>query len=233
MASVPQPNRPPQEREQPVELRNGDHMTREEFHRAYEQMPESFRAELIGGIVFVGAPLKRRHGRHHVWLGGVYWTYEVNTPGVEVSDNTTVMLGDEGEPQPDLYLRIMPEFGGQSRTTDDDYVAGPPELIAEVADSSRAIDLHRKRRDYSRYGVLEYLVVCVREQRLRWFDLRADQELTLEADGVVRVRTFPGLWIDGNALFGKDYARLMATLQGGLETPEHAAFVRQLASRRS
>jgi Uma2 family endonuclease len=214
------------------ELHTGDRMTREEFHRIYEQMPEGFRAELIGGIVYVASPLQLRHGTNHLPLGTLFFTYEGNTPGVESGDNTTILLGEEGEPQPDLFLRILPEYGGQSRTTADDYVAGAPELIAEIAHTNRAIDLHAKRDDYTRYGVCEYLVVCLRENRLRWFDLRANQELQPDADGVFRIRTFPGLWIHGEALLAKDYHRLMAALQQGLAMPEHAAFVSRLAAAR-
>ena len=212
------------------EMHNGDRMTQKEFHRVYEQMPEDFRAELIGGIVYVASPLKRRHGKPHMLLGGVFAAYEGNTRGVDAGDNTTVILGEEGEPQPDLYLRILPEFGGQSRTTADDYVEGAPELIAEIANTSRALDLHAKRRDYARYGVREYLVVVIGDRRIRWIDLREDRELPADADGVIRVRTFPGLWIAPEALFACDYKRVMATLEQGLASPEHAEFVARLAA---
>ena len=213
-----------------LELHTGDRMTREEFHRIYQQMPEGFQAELIGGTVYVGSPRKRRHGTNHLPLGSLFLAYQGNTPGVESGDNTTILLGDEGEPQPGLYLRILPEFGGQSRTTADDYVAGAPELLSEIAHSSRAIDLHAKRDDYARYGVLEYLVVCLRERRLRWFDLRANQELSPDADGVFRMRAFPGLWVHAEALFAQDFRRLMTTLEQGLATAEHTAFVSRLAA---
>jgi Uma2 family endonuclease len=212
---------------------NGDRMTRAEFHRIYETMPEDFRAELIGGIVYVASPLRRRHGTNHLQLGSLFGVYKAQTPGVEAADNATVLLGDEGEPQPDLYLRILPEFGGQSRTTADDYVEGAPELIVEVALSSRAVDLHAKYDDYRRYGVAEYLVVCLREAEIRWFDLHADQELQADADGVCRIHTFPGLWIDSNALFAGDDAKLYATLAQGLTTAEHAAFVQRLAAAKA
>jgi len=171
----------------------------------------------------------RRHGTNHPYLRGLLFVYQGATPGVELGDKATVLLGDEGEPQPDLYLRVLPENGGQSRTTPDDYVEGPPELVAEVAHSSRAIDLNAKRDDYARYGVLEYLVVNLADRRLHWLDLRTGQELPPDPDGVVRVRCFPGLWIHAEALLAKDYDRLMATLQQGLATPEHANFVRRLA----
>jgi hypothetical protein len=54
-----------------------------------------------------------------------------------------------------------------------------------------------------------------------------------DASGIYRVQTFPGLWTDGPALLAHDYAKLMQTLEEGLATPEHAAFVRQLAQRRT
>jgi hypothetical protein len=215
-----------------MELHNGDRMTREEFHRIYEKMPEDFKAELIGGIVYVASPLKRRHGTPHLLLGMVFGMYLAKTPGVEGGDNTTILLGDEGEPQPDLYLRIPEEYGGQSRVSANDYIEGSPELFTEIALSSRSIDLHAKKDDYARYGGLEYLVACLREQQLRWFDLRADKELPLDADGFCRVRAFPGLWIDSQALFANDYARALASLEQGLATPEHEAFVKTLAAAR-
>ncbi len=217
----------------PVELHSGDRMSREEFHRLYEQAPKDFRAELIGGIVYVASPLRLTHGEPHVLLGAVLVAYASRTPGTQVSDNTTVMLGDDGEPQPDLFLRVRPEHGGQSSTTADDYVQGVPELIVEVAHSSRAIDLHAKKDMYAQYGGREYVVACLREKELRWFDLAAGKDLAADAGGVLRIGAFPGLWLNGPALFANDYAQMTATLEEGLATSEHAAFVRKLVERRN
>ncbi|HZK79476.1 MAG TPA: Uma2 family endonuclease [Humisphaera sp.] len=216
--------------DEPLELHNGDRMTQEEFHRAYERTPENFKAELIGGIVYVASPLKLTHGKNHPPLSTIFFVYEGDTPGVECGDNTTVLLGGDAEPQPDLFMRVLPEFDGQSRTSDDEYVVGPPELVAEIAVSTRAIDLHAKRNDYTRYGVKEYLVVCPREKEVRWFDLAANQELPLGPDGIIRIRQFPGMWIDVAALLDRKPTQLLATLQRGLESPEHAEFVARLAA---
>lgn len=214
------------------ELHNGDRMTRQEFHEIYEKMPDDFRAELIGGIVYVSPPMRRPHGTNHLPLGTLFFLYEGSTPGVESGDNTTILLGHEGEPQPDLFLRVLPEFGGQSADKDE-YVSGPPELVAEIAHSSRSIDLHVKRTDYARYGVKEYLVLCVAERELKWFDLEADRELAADADGILRIHVFPGLWVNADAVLGKDSARMVGTLQQGLATEEHVAFVRRLAAARA
>ena len=108
--------------------------------------------------------------------------------------------------------------------------SGAPEFVAEVASSSLAIDLNAKRKDYARYGVLEYLVLNVRDQRFHWFDLAADRELSPDAAGVYRPQTFPGLWIDGPAVLARNFARTVATMNAGLATPDHAAFVAKLAA---
>jgi Uma2 family endonuclease len=214
------------------ELHSGDRMTQKEFHRLYEQTPEKFKAELIGGIVYVSSPLRWPHGVNHLPLGTLFCLYGGRTPGVECGDNATVILDDENEPQPDLFLRILPEYGGQSRTNEDEYLTGAPELLAEIAHSSHSIDLYDKRSEYARNGVQEYLVLTLSDQRLRWFDLRSNQELTPDADGVYRLLVFPGLWIHVEALLARDIARLVACLEQGLATPEHAAFVQRLAARR-
>ncbi len=209
-------------------LHNGDRMSRIEFHRLYRQLPEDVEAELIGGVVFMAAAMRRKHGTNHLPLGTLFFAYESHTPGTESGDNTTILLGDEGEPQPDLLLRVLPEYGGQSATTPDDWLEGPPELVAEIAHSSRSIDLHSKRNDYARYGVREYLVLSLEEPKLYWFDLTKQELLQPDSDGIIRLRTFPGLWIHEAALLAKNFQQLMSTLELGLATQQHADFVARL-----
>jgi Uma2 family endonuclease len=104
----------------------------------------------------------------------------------------------------------------------------------EVASSSESIDLHAKRRDYERAGVLEYVVVVLRQRVVRWFVLQDGTYRDMAADprGMFKSSVFPGLWLDAPALLQCDGRQVMATLQQGLETPEHAAFVQQLQARR-
>jgi Uma2 family endonuclease len=222
---------PPAPHRTPV-LDNGDRMTQREFHRAYERMPEDVKAELVEGVVYMASPVGIEHGHRHVHLSMILGLYEAGTPGVQAVDNSTTILSEEDEPQPDLSLRILPEYGGQTRT-DKLYITGAPELIVEIAYSSRAIDLHAKRRAYTRHGGIEYLVADLEGERLHWIDLRADRELAADSLGVCRIQTFPGLWIDGPALFAYDVSRLTATLNAGLASSEHGAFVAALAARRS
>jgi Uma2 family endonuclease len=195
-------------------------------------MPEDFRAELIEGTVYVASPLGRNHGENTLPLGSLFLLYEVETPGVRAGDNTTVMLGDDSEVQPDLYIRVLREWGGQAAISKDDYIEGAPELVAEVAYSSHSIDVNAKLDDYARHGVREYLVLSLKEKRLRWFDLAENRELTIPADEICRSRTFPGMWIHSGALLKRDGKTLVRWLRKGLRSKEHSAFVKKLSAAR-
>jgi Uma2 family endonuclease len=211
-----------------LSLVNGDRMSQPEFHRRYLTRPDHEKWELIGGVVFMASPLGRPHGYYHPHLSGPMWLYMTATPGIELLDNATTILGEESEPQPDLELRILPAYGGQSRDTADNYVGGAPELVVEIAHSNRAIALGAKHDDYKQAGVLEYVVLCVEEQKIHWFDFRTGRPIRPTRQGVYRSRVFPGLWIDGVALLARDSRRLVEVIQQGLASPEHARFVKRL-----
>ena len=213
-------------------LCNGDRMKQPEFHRLYEAYPEDVKFELVGGTVYVASPLSLQHGRYHPQLSFVLALYQSETPGVELADTATVILGEESEPQPDLFLRILTEYGGRSGVTADDYCHGPPELVAEIAHSSRAIDMNQKREDYERAGVLEYIVLCVKERELHWFHFTSRRMIRPDRQGVAHSRVFPGLSIDVPALLRRDGRRLTAAVQEGLASRAHAAFVKRLEKAR-
>ncbi len=121
-------------------LENGDRLNRYEFERHYNAMPHLKKAELIEGVVYMAATLRfKSHGQPHgnviSWLGN----YKVAIPGVELGIEPSVRLDLDNEPQPDAVLLIEEQYGGQARLSEDDYVEGAPELVAEIAASSAAI----------------------------------------------------------------------------------------------
>ncbi len=140
-------------------------------------------------------------------------------------------MDEFGVPQPDAQLRILPECGGQTRD-EGEYVGGAPELVVEVAKSSRKIDLGPKRDDYERAGVQEYLVVARHPDDVHWFVRRGKKlvKMRRDRDGLYRSKIFPGLWLDPAALSRRDLAGLLAVLERGLASPEHAEFVAKLAA---
>lgn len=118
---------------------------------------------------------------------------------------------------------------------DDDYLNGPPELIVEVSSATESIDLHRKKHDYQKAGVREYVVLALRMQRVFWFVHQRGKykEAPLPDDGIFRSRGFPGLWLDALALLRNQRRRVLAAVRHGLATPEHAAFVAMLEKQAS
>jgi Uma2 family endonuclease len=212
-------------------LESGDHLTRQEFERRYQAMPQIKKAELIEGVVYLASPVRaNRHGRPHSQIVGWLLVYEAATPGVYLADNTTVRLDADNEPQPDALLRIEPEVGGTSRISEDDYVEGTPELVAEIAASSASYDLNDKLNAYRRNGVKEYIVWQMYENCLNWLSLQEGRYVPLQPDeaGVIRSSIFPGLWLAVNALQEGDLAQVLAVLQQGLQTAEHLEFVERL-----
>ena len=208
----------------------GQRLDRATFHERYEAMPPKTRAELIGGIVHMPSPLSLDHGDENSPV--VYWLmhYQCFTRGVKTTINASTFLDDQAEPQPDVSLRILHEFGGQTHY-EGDYLGGAPELIVEIARSSKKIDLGDKLKDYERAGVLEYLVYTLDPDEVYWFARREDRFVRQSpgADGCYRSEAYPGLWLDPVALLAEDLHGLMTTLERGLATPEHAAFVARLA----
>jgi Uma2 family endonuclease len=217
-------------------LEPGDRLSREEFERRYSAMPGVKKAELIEGVVYMPSPARfNRHSVPHAAVVGLLYNYSVATPGVQLADNGTVRLDAENEPQPDAFLFVEPACGGQARISDDDYVEEAPELIVEVASSSVSYDLGPKLEAYRRNGVREYVVWRVLDREIDWFVLTNGeyQRLELGANGIYRSQVFPGLWLDRRALLESNHARVVQCVQLGLQTEEHAAFVKRLAAERA
>jgi Uma2 family endonuclease len=217
-------------------LETGDRLSRAEFERRYEAMPNLKKAELIEGVVHVPSPVSlSRHAEPHfdliTWLGLYKWA----SPGVRGADNAATRLDLDNEPQPDVSLFIDPAHGGQARVSSDDYLEAAPELVAEVASSSVSIDLDAKLKVYRRNGVREYLVWRVLDREIDWFSLKGRRyvRLPLEKTGLYCSKIFPGLWLDPSALVRGDMPGVVAALQRGMASPEHAEFVGRLNAQPS
>ena len=218
----------------PLEL--GDRLTRDEFERRYNTMPNLKKAELIEGVVYMAAAAVKFEGHAHehnhlnVWLG----LYASETGGVVAGDNSSLKLDLDNMPQPDCLLMQLPEFGGQADIVDG-YIEGAPEWVGEVSSSTVSLDLHAKLNVYRRNGVREYFVWRTQDEEIDWFVLREGQfeRLPPDADGILRSRQFPGLWLDPEAMTSGRLKRVIEVLQQGLASPEHTAFVERLASHKT
>ena len=199
-------------------LENVDRLSRAEFERRYQAMSQLKKAELIEGVVHMASPLRfRRHAQPHahlmLWLG----IYAQAVSGLAVGDNPTVRLDDNNEPQPDAVLMMV---GGQAHLSEDDYIEGSPELVAEIAASTVSYDLYEKKQVYQRNGIQEYLVWRVLDNAIDWFWLNEGsyQPLPPDNQNVIKSHCFPGLWLNVSALLSGDIPAVLATLQLGLKS---------------
>lgn len=214
-------------------LKAGDQLTRDEFLRRWQADPTIKLAELIGGVVYIPSPVSAEHGGADGHVGAWLGVYHAYSPGTASERNTTSYLIDD-TPQPDLNLRLLPNYGGGSWVGEDGYLHGVPELLAEVCVTTASYDLNQKYRLYESAGVPEYLAIVTFEQQIRWHVLIDGryQLLQPDADGLWRSRVFPGLWLDGKALLAGNLRQVLERLQDGLRSPEHERFVADLASQR-
>jgi Uma2 family endonuclease len=210
----------------------GEHLDRATFHERCEAMPPGTRAELIRGSVSMPSPLYSPHAKATGILMSFLVDYWQSTPGVEAFDNITTLLGDDSEVRPDCILRVVDGFGGGSRLDSAGRLCGSPELVIEVAESSRTTDLGAKKDVYETAGVREYAVVALDLREVFWFALREHgyERISPKADGISKSEVFPGLWLDAHALFDGNPRQVKATAEGGLKCPEHAEFVVGLAA---
>jgi hypothetical protein len=75
---------------------------------------------------------------------------------------------------------------------------------------------------------------CSAFEEIRWHqsvDGRC-QFVSPDADAIWRSRVFPGLWLDGKALFAGNLRQVLDRLQEGLSFVDHERFVAELAARR-
>jgi Uma2 family endonuclease len=215
----------------PPELVTGERLTLEEFLRRWEKLPNLKNAELIEGVVYVPSPVSLVHADHDNRVAWWLRHYIYATPGCQSGSNATwLMLGSA--PQPDTFLRIRPSHGGQSGN-EKLYGAGAPELAVEVCLTSTEVDFGPKLALYQRAGVREYITIEFFGQRIVWRVLDNGVYLAQQAgaDGILRSRVFPGLWLDVAAFWADNGAQMLAVLNAGLASEDHRLFVDRLAGR--
>ena len=189
-------------------LEHGERLSLAEFLWRWEQMPELKNAELIEGIVYLASPVSRIHWvfdrLFHAWLHRYLEVVE----GFEIAPNPTCLL--EGNAfQPDIALcRLRP---GEEYN----YIETAPELIVEISNSTRSLDLGPKLAGYRTAGVKEYIAVLVKSKRVEWRVLAGSAYRLLQPDaaGLIHSPSFPGLILDIGAVFPPDIKRMMAAIK--------------------
>jgi Uma2 family endonuclease len=184
-----------------------------EFRRRYEACEDLEHVELIEGVVYMPSPIRAAgHAEEQGW--GVTWlSYyrSLHPDDVVILGPGTVWLDDKNAPEPDAMLvRRRPDM-----YTVDGYLAYVPDLIIEIANSSRSRDLHQKKRAYERSGVLEYIVWRTQDREIDWFQLRDGRYVPRDpdAEGIIESEIFPGLRLSISAMLARDAAAIAAPVR--------------------
>ena len=217
----------------PLLFEPGDRFSRDEFLERWERMPSLKFAELIEGVVYMPSPVSNAHSAYDSQSHLLINYYAARTPGCVARDNATWLML-ESAPQPDAALFVAPEYGGRVGK-EKVLLKGASELVVEGSLSSHSYDLGSKLALYQRAEVLEYITALVEERRIEWRVLDSGQYRLIRSDshGIFRSTAFPGLWLDSAAYWGEDSGALLAVLDKGLSSPEHARFVEELAAKRT
>ena len=204
-------------------LTNGDRLSLAEFKRLYAIHTKIRKAELLEGVVYMASPPYFPHAQAQALAISWLFSYHCQTPNTLVTGRQSVELDADNEVQPDALMWIK----GDVALTDSGLVVGAPNLVVEVAASTVSYDLGVKKNVYRRNGVQEYLVFAAYEQEVFWFSLHEGTYRTIEPEqhGIYKSQRFPGLWLDSAAFWQNDTAKLLATLNNGLQSDSHSTFL--------
>jgi Uma2 family endonuclease len=175
-------------------------ITADDYHRlgAAGVLAPDARVELIDGEVIDLAPIGSRHWSvvnrlHRIIERAV-------GDGAVVSSQSSVRLGLDSEPQPDLALfKPRDDFYASALPTADDTL-----LIVEVADTTARYDREIKLPLYARHGIGEVWIVDLEANLLRTYREPAGecygQSTQSSRPAVVEVTALPGVRVDLSGL---------------------------------
>jgi Uma2 family endonuclease len=138
--------------------------SRADYHRMAETgiIKPDARVELIDGDIVEMSPIGRRHNSRVDWCNRAF-TQRLGS-GAIVRVQGSIVLDDNGEPEPDLVLlRPRDDFYADADATPDDVY-----LIVEVADTSERYD-RTKAPLYARNGIPELWIVNLNRDQVTRF----------------------------------------------------------------
>jgi Uma2 family endonuclease len=151
--------------------------TRADYHRMAQTgiLPAGARVELIDGEIIEMSPIGRRHKAS---VDRLTRMLDRNIGDAAIARvQSSIVLGDFGEPEPDLVLlRFRADFYAESDEAPEDVL-----LVIEVADTSESYDRRTKAPLYAQHGILELWIVDLNRDRItRYVDPTPDGYATTQ-----------------------------------------------------
>jgi len=149
----------------PVAARARWRFTVEQYHRMAKAgiLGEADRVELIDGELIAMTPIGKDHANRVRNLNRLFSRRVGDAAIVDIQN--PIVIGDDGEPQPDVaLLRPRADFYGSAHPAPADVL-----LLIEVADSTLSYDRDTKMPLYARGGVPEAWIVDLQHDALLVF----------------------------------------------------------------
>jgi Uma2 family endonuclease len=176
--------------------------TRADYHRMAQTgiLKPDARVELIDGDIVEMNPIGRRHKASVDRLTRMLDRNVGDAAIVRVQ--SSIALGDYGEPEPDLVLlRFRADFYAESDEVPDDIL-----LVVEVADTSESYDRRTKAPQFAQSGIPELWIVDLnRAWVTRYLDPTSDGYATTQVfrrGESLSPLAFPSLMIAVNDILG-------------------------------
>jgi Uma2 family endonuclease len=165
-------------------------------YRDLENFPEDGkRREIIGGELFVAAAPTTRHQRLVIELILLIGNFLKKNPIGSVFVAPTEVVFDELDSvEPDIFV-VLKE--SRAEITEKRVIGAPDWIIEVLSPSNSEYDLETKRKLYSRYGVL-YWVVSPAEETITVWDV---EKRVYKAGDKLKVSPLPGFHLNVTELF--------------------------------
>lgn len=188
--------------------RDGRPLPYDEFLR----VAEGRSCEWVDGEVVAMSPLSTDHQRIVRFLITLFQVYaEQRRPGVVLFERFQMKLGRVGR-EPDIMFVLEENRSRLARN----HLLGPADLVVEVTSrDSQERDRVEKYAEYEEAGVPEYWLIDPQAREIVTYQLDPDgryQPADL-ADGLIRSRVLPGLWLRIEWLWQDPSPKLLSVLE--------------------
>jgi Uma2 family endonuclease len=161
-------------------------------------LSQDARVELIDGEIVEMAPIGSQHAGQVNHLVGLLWNRLYGK--AVITGQNPVLLGDYGEPQPDIaVLRWRDDYYKSAHPKPEDIL-----LLIEVADTTARYDREVKVPLYARHNILEVWLLDLPQQHLEVYRDPADGKYTqvsCHRTGLLSPRQFPEAVVELADLF--------------------------------
>ncbi len=178
--------------------------TVEEYYKMAKAgiLHEDDRVELIEGEIVEVSAIGSRHAGCVKRLNGTFSVRLGRRVVVGVQD--PVRLGGRTEPEPDItLLRPRPDYYSNAHPVPGDVL-----LLIEVADTSQDYDRDTKAPLYARYGIAEYWLIDLEEERIEVYRSPSPdgyrEVAMVERGESLHMQAFPDVALTVDEILGND-----------------------------